>query len=173
LSIVGNRGFSADGFVDSGETRVTLATSGGLPAASTISTHAEIEGPGFVNGRATLDGQSYSDVNGLASTECLDVDLSATIHLPDWRNAPVTISAPFEAAGFFFGAFSPSSQFQVPIHGSGKLTVNLSPEPSGTWAPDTFRYDFVATPTPEPTTLTLVTGGLVASALRARRRRDL
>ena len=42
LSIVGNRGFSADGFVDSGETRVDLAVSGGLPAASTISTLAEI-----------------------------------------------------------------------------------------------------------------------------------
>ena len=74
---------------------------------------------------------------------------------PNWRSAPVTITAPFLASGVFHGETSPSSQFDVAIRGGGTITVNLSPDPLGHGPRGTFRYDFVVMPTPEPATLTM------------------
>ena len=99
LSIVGNRGFSVAGIVESGETRIDpVANCFPCPAGSTISLGAEIMGSGFW-GSVTLDGQTHTDVNGGFSPDSLALELSGTIDLPAWRNAPVTISAPFEATG--------------------------------------------------------------------------
>ena len=172
LSIVGTRGFSADGLVDSTETRIDPIGECVFDCqpGSTISVGANV-GSGF-SGRATLDGQTYSDV-GFNSSDFLALDLSGTIGIPAWQNAPVSISAPFDASGFFRHVdFSGTSSFEVPIRGGGTATLNLLPEPAGTWALGTFRYDFVATATPEPTTLTMVGAPLVAALIRARKRRD-
>ena len=173
LSVVGNRGFSATGFVASDETRVALAVTGGLQPGSTRSTEVAIVGLGLLGGRVTLDGQTYPDINGLTSTAVLSIDVTGTVELPAWQNAPVTISAPFRASGFF-ESNTPSSSIGVLIRDSGgTLTLNLVPEPGGTWTTGTFRYDFVATPTPEPATLTTVGGSLVAVLMRPRRRRGV
>jgi hypothetical protein len=170
LSVFGNRGFSAVGFVASDETIVRLAVTGGLEPGSTRSTEVAIMGLGLLNGRVTLDDMTYPDINGMLSMALLFIDVTGTIDLPAWQNAPVTISAPFKATGFFLSHI-PSSSFDVPIRGSGgTLTLNLVPEPGGTWTTGTFRYDFVAMPTPEPGTLTMVGGALVGAAMRARKR---
>ena len=172
LSIVGNRGFSVAGIVESGETRIDpVANCFPCPAGSTISLGAKILGSGFW-GSVTLDGQTHTDVNGGFSPDSLALELSGTIDLPAWRNAPVTISAPFEATGTFQRTIPTSFFFQVPVQGRGRATLNLAPDLDGTWALSSFRYDFIATPTPEPATFTLVTGALVSGALRARKRRD-
>jgi hypothetical protein len=87
LSLVGNRGFSADVFVDSTETNVDLATFP-IEAGSTISTGVTIMGLGFLPGKGvTLDGKTYTDVSGLNSTDLLFIQLTGTIDIP-------TISAP-------------------------------------------------------------------------------
>jgi hypothetical protein len=170
LSIVGTRGFSAEGFVSSTETTVALATFG-IPAGSTRSIAVSTGGFGLSGGRATLDGKTFTDLNGLGSTDQLRINLTGTIDIPAWRDAPVTITAPFGVTGDFQYLDVPSSSFfDVPIRGGGTLTLNLAPEPGGTWASDSFRYDFAATPTPEPATFTLVAGALVALGARTRRR---
>jgi len=172
LSVVGNRGFSANGFVDGGETNVgPLDNCMPCTPASTIPVDVGIVGSGF-GGTVTLDGQTYQDVNGAISPDFLDIELSGTIDLPAWRNAPVTISAPFDAIGDFHRAIPPSFFFKVPIRGSGRVTLNLEPEPGGTWFLAHTRYEFLATPTPEPATLTMVGSVLVGAVIRARRRRD-
>ena len=164
LSVVGNRGFSLDGFVDSSELFVgPLRGCGPCVGPLTIPAGAGIfpGGTEFTK-PVTLDGQTYTDVNGMLSDTYVFLELSGTIDIPPWRDAPVTISAPFGATGGFRNSV-PGSVFAVPIGRSGgTLTMNLVSEPGGTWFPGAFRYDFVAMPTPEPATLTLVTGGLVA-----------
>ena len=176
LSVVGTRGFSADGLVDSTETRVDPISECVVDCqpGSTIPVGAMIVGSGLANGRVTLDGQTYSDINGSMSPDDLFLDLTGTIGIPAWQNAPVSISAPFDADGFFrhTDRLTGNLLFQVPIGGGGTATLNLVPEPAGTWALGTFRYDFVATPTPEPATLTMVSAPLVAALIRARKRRD-
>ncbi len=175
LSVFGNRGFSADGLVDSTETRVDpIANCFPCEPGSTIPVGVWIVGSGLANGRVTLDGQTYSDINGQNSPDDLSLDLTGTIIFPAWRNAPVSISAPFDADGFFqhHDRLTGNLLFQVPIRGGGTATLNLAPEAGGTWALGTFRYDFVATPTPEPATLTMVGAPLVAALIRARKRRD-
>jgi hypothetical protein len=170
LSVVGNRGFSAEGFVSSTETTVALAAFQ-IPAGSTRSIAVSTGGFGLSGGRATLDGKTFTDLNGLGSTDQLRINLTGTIDIPAWRDAPVTITAPFGVTGDFQYLDVPSSSFfDVPIRGGGTLTLNLAPEPGGTWASDSFRYDFAATPTPEPATFTLVAGALVALGARTRRR---
>jgi hypothetical protein len=172
LSLAGNRGFSVSGFVDGGETNVgPLDNCMPCTPASTIPVNVGILGSGFA-GTVTLDGQTYQGVNGALSTEFLDIELSGTIDLPAWRNAPVTISAPFDAMGDFHRAIPPSFFFQVPILGSGRVTLNLEPEPGGTWFLAHTRYDFLATPTPEPATLTMVGSVLIGAVIRARRRKN-
>jgi hypothetical protein len=84
LSIVGTRGFSADGLVDSGETRIDPIAQCivDCQAGSTISVGGNV-GSGF-SGRVTLDGQTYSDVS-FNSSDFLSLDLSGTIGIPAWR----------------------------------------------------------------------------------------
>jgi len=179
LSIVGNRGFSSDGVVDSSETNVgpianCLFT---CEPGSTIESRVDIFGSAF-GGTVTLDGHTYEDVNSPVSGNSLTLNLSGTIDLPPFRNAPVTISAPFDADGFFQHVDDPfdpqgSPFFDVPIQGSGTVTLNLTPNSGLFWHLNfPFRYDFVATATPEPATLTMIGGPLVAALIRARRRRD-
>jgi len=170
FSLVGTRGFSLEGTVLSGEGRIDPLTSC-LPCepGSTISVGGSITGSAFF-GTATLDGQTYPDINDDSLDHFVALELFGTIDVPAWQDAPVTISAPFRATGFFASTLQPP--FQVGIQGSGRVTLTLVPEPLGTWALGPLRYDFVATPTPEPATLTLMSSGLVAAALRARKRRD-
>ncbi len=135
------------------------------PADSTISTGTFIRGAAF-NGTVTLDGHTYADVNSEPLVDHLALLLEGTIHIPEWRNESVTISAPFAATGNFSHNVGTPFLFQVPINGSGTVTLNLAPNPTiGLWDVGPFRYHFVATPTPEPATVTLISGGLVAAAL--------
>ena len=172
LSLVGTRGFSVDGSVDAGETFVGPLVDCNLPCmpASTIRVGAHI-GSAF-DGNVTLDGQTYLDVSGFLSRDFLDIELfGETIDVPAFQNAAVTISAPFDADGFFrHFDFSTQSFFDDPIQGSGRVTLNLEPEQGGTWFLAHTGYDFATTP--EPATLTMVGAPLVAALIRARKRRD-
>ena len=172
LSVVGTRGFSMQGGVPTDETNVDPVHECSMACApgSTISVGVGIFGSGF-DGTATLDGKTYPDVNGQLSLNHVGITLTGTADLPALEAAPVTVHAPVIATGtFFLGEAAPP--FSVPINGRAIFTMNLAPGPpgSGYWHLLNARYDFVATPTPEPATLVLVGGGVLA-AIRARKPR--
>jgi hypothetical protein len=170
FSMVGTRGFSLQGTLLSGEGRIDpLTQCEPCEPGSTISVGGSITGPAFF-GSATLDGQTYDDINDDTLHHYVALEWVGTIDVPSWRNAPLTISAPFQMAGFFASTVSPG--FQVDIEGSGRATLNLVPEPLGTWALGPLRYDFASTATPEPATLTMLGGPLLAALIRRQRRRD-
>ena len=142
LSIVGTRGFSADGLVDSTETRVDPISECVVDCqpGSTIPVGAMIVGSGLANGRVTLDGQTYSDINGSMSPDDLFLDLTGTIGIPAWQNAPVSISAPFDADGFFrhTDRLTGNLLFQVPIGGGGTATLEFGARASRNMGPGDF-----------------------------------
>ena len=140
--------------------------------ASTIPVDAHIFGLAFI-GTVTLDGQTYQDVNGFNSPDSLDMNLSGTIDVPAFQNAAVTISAPFDADGFFrhldlsTGIVlrrPDSGQRQSHAESGARTRRNVVSRPHCAMTS--------ATPTPEPATLTMVGAPLVAALIRARKRRD-
>ena len=177
ISLVGTRGFSLDGFVDTGEGRVDpLASCFPCEPSATISVGTLLTGLA-VGGRATLDGKTYTDIGGFLDTSAtVSLRLAGTIRLPEIGPSPVVITGPFTVGMFsFFRPPNPPPAVpeEMPLRGGGVVTLTLTPEtPSATWALTTLRYDFVQAPTPEPGTLILVAGGIVGTALRARHRRE-
>jgi len=169
LSLFGTRGFSLEGGVISDEGRVDPLTQC-IPceAGSTISVGGSITGPAF-SGTATLDGHTYSDLNDDTLHHFVDLEWSGTIKVPSWRDAPVTISAPFHMQVSLFNTVSPD--FNEGIETAGRATLALVPNGPGIWEVGPLRYDIVATATPEPATLTMIGGPLVAALIRTRTRR--
>jgi hypothetical protein len=167
LSLTGTRGFSLEGGVDSGETRIDpLGQCGPCVPASTMSVGALLTGFAFLSTDATLDGHSYSNVGGSLSDTNAFLELVGTIAVPKVGESPIVITAPFTLRASFF---QPSPTRSVPIRGGGVATLMMAPQFSEFWELRGVRYDFVATPTPEPATLILVVGGLAGIALRAGR----
>jgi hypothetical protein len=167
LSLVGTRGFSLEGVINTGETSIdpVRQCQPCLPS-TTMSLEAFILGSSFLGVDATLDGRSFSNIGGDPLTVAF-LDLVGTFAVPEVGESPIAITAPFTLRGSFF---QPSPTVSVPIRGGGIATVMVTPQFSEFWALQSVRYDFVETPTPEPATLVLVGGGLAGMALRARRR---
>ena len=95
--------------------------------------------------------------------------------LPPVNGSSLVIHAPFTVAAdsSFTYEVTPGSNTAhpelatVPLRGRGTATVSFLANPSApVWEFDHMRYDFV--PTPEPSTLLLLGGGLAATLLRAR-----
>ena len=72
---------------------------------------------------------------------------------------------------FPFSGRSGFPPLEASFQGSGTVSAIFSEVPGGVWASNGVRYNFTQ-PTPEPATLTLVSGGLIAATIRARKRRD-
>ena len=172
LSVVGTQGFSMQGGVPTDQTNVDPVHECSMACApgSTIPVGVDVLGSGF-NGTATLDGKTYPDVNGQLSLNNVRLTLTGTADLPALEAAPVTVHAPVTATGTFF-LREVAPPLSVPIDGRAIFTMNLAPGPpgSGYWHLLNARYDFIATQTPEPATLLLVGGGVLA-AIRARKPR--
>ena len=92
---------------------------------------------------------------------------------PPSAGASAGLTTHFTAAGDVSGfdglGFSPLASF----NGQGTATLGLVRDPAfhDLWDFASLRYDFTPA-TPEPATLTLVSGALVGAAIRARKRRD-
>ena len=174
VSIIGTRGFSLIGQVDTGEGRVDPygeCTPCG-PGRTTISVGAFLLGTALP-GVATLDGKTYTVGSGVNDDVGPLLEFFGTALVPEPRDSPTVVTAPFTAEGRFFLGFD---QIPVLMEGRGIATLLFNPFPAGIGSPPTsiierVRYDFTdETPVPEPATLTMVAGGLIAIA-RARKRR--
>jgi hypothetical protein len=168
ISLIGTRGFSLEGIVDSGETRIDPPQQcAPCRPSSTMSVGAFLVGSGFVATDVTLDGQLFSNIGSAASEAFASIELFGEVAVPKLGESPIVLTAPFTIHSSFFQPAGGVNS--VPIRGGGVATLTM--EPGFGWELSHFRYDFFATPTPEPATLILVGGGL-AIALRARRRRE-
>jgi hypothetical protein len=170
ISLTGTRGFSLQGFVDSGESTFGALCTPCTPDI-TLSVGADLFGSALLVSTATLDGQTYLDVNQFSSPVAIALTLAGSAHLPALQASPAMVIAPFTVTGTFSfldiqGQLPP---VEIPIRGAGNVTMTLTPAPQS-WAAAPIRYDFTQ-PTPEPATLTLMSAGLIGATTRLRKRR--
>jgi hypothetical protein len=116
-------------------------------------------------GSATLNGVSYT-IPGDASVASR---FFAQGVAPPFGPTGV-VSVPFTFDGFFSIFEPPGRQFEM--LGQGMATVRFRQDHmSPLWDFDGARFDFASTPTPEPTTLLLLSTGLAGLVWRRRARR--
>jgi hypothetical protein len=175
IEIAGTREFSVAGVVDSGEGSIHPLTQC-FPCVprNNFSVGAAL-GTSAIEGTATLDGVTYQPINSFSTSNFVFLRLIGTTVLPPVNGPALVIHAPFTVApgSLFTYEITPGS-YQEPPHtatvalaGRGIATVNFLANPTApVWEFSDMRYDFV--PTPEPSTLILVGGGLVATLFRAR-----
>ena len=172
ISIVGTRGFSLVSKVTTLEGRVdpfTECTPCG-PAGSTISIGAFQGGTSFF-GPVTLDGVTYHVGDGIDDPELISFEIFGTAPVPSPNSLPTSVTVPFTLEGNFFASFPETG---VAIEGRGLATLFFKPDGSMPINPniERVRYDFAdQTPVPEPSTLTMVAGGLLAVVRAVRKRR--
>jgi hypothetical protein len=169
LSLIGTRGFSLNGFVNSGETLIAPLKEIPIVPDSTMSLRVLLFGFALIGVDATFDGHSYPNIGGVQSDAGVVIDIVGTLAVPAVRESLITLTAPFTLHTSFFRVDSP---FRVPIRGSGVATLTMAPNGSREfWELRSLRYGFVETPVPEPATLILVGGGLAGLVLGVRKRR--
>lgn len=176
ISLQGTRGFSLTGTLTTGEGRIDPFNQcfPCLPGQE-ISVGAFQGGASFP-GTARFEGQTYTDISGVDSTESVFFELVGFTVIPPFTNASTTITAPFTISRGGFNFFLDS--VTVPIIGQGIATVLLRPQPvpfgaPPEWIVGSVRYDFNdATPVPEPGTILMVAGGLAVIVRSARRRQQ-
>jgi hypothetical protein len=167
---VGTRGFFLQSRVTTGEGRVDVLTNCDpcLPGA-TLSVAGVLSGAAF-SGLATLDGNTYTDLNGIADPTSIYMEFFGATVMPAFQNADVVITLPFRMMGFFN---LPSTQ-EV-LRGRGLASVFLRPQMNADmppeWRAQRVLYDFSDQSTvPEPSTMMLVGAGLIMTARQIRRR---
>jgi hypothetical protein len=173
-SLVGTRGFSLEAEVNTIEGNVhPLNECSPCPPGTAFSVGAVLSGSVF-EGVATLDGNTYSDLSGMLVTSAsLYFEFSGRTVAPAFQDTPTIITAPFTLSGMF----NLPSGFPPQFRGGGIASVLLRPQPIGggeppIWTFGGVRYDFAdQRPIPEPATLAMVAGGLLAVARRAKRAR--
>ena len=173
IAIVGTRGFSLVSKVTTLEGRVDPVTEciPCAPGVSTISVGAFQGGTSFF-GPVTLDGVTYHVGDGVNDPEILSFEIFGTAPVPSPDSLPTSVTVPFTLEGNFFASLFPAG---VPIEGRGLATLFFKPDASTPINPniDRIRYDFTdQTPVPEPSTLTMVAGGLLAVVRATRKRRE-
>ena len=172
ISIVGTRGFSLVSQVSTLEGRVdpTFNCTPCGTGVSTISIGAYQAGTSFY-GPVTLDGVTYHVGDGIDDPESIAFEIFGIAPVPGLGSMPTAVTAPFTLEGNFFA--SSLAQGRVPVEGRGIATLFLRPDASGNPTFERIRYDFTdQTPVPEPSTLTMVAGGLLAIMRAARKRRE-
>ena len=169
IVLLGTRGFSLNGRVDSGASTIEPLRCVPCIPSTTISVGALITGEAFVDTTATLDGVTYPDIG----SDAIDpraravLELAGSIALPELGASPIVITTPFVLRNSLFQPFGGEI---VPILGGGTATLVLAPLSSEFWEIRSLRYDFGAEVVPEPATLFLVGGGIAGLALRTRKR---
>jgi hypothetical protein len=84
-------------------------------------------------GIATLRGQTYDDLGGLASPNFADIAFIGRVTMPAMNGAPARVTAPFEFTGRLAYAPDPFSEPDVvSLVGRGRVTFYLTPSVDGT-----------------------------------------
>jgi hypothetical protein len=178
IMIAGTRGFSIEGVVNTGEGSFAPVNQCFPCGPTTDFSVGATSGTFSISSTVTLDGSTYHDVNSFDSSNFVFLHLSGTTVLPPVNGSSLVIHAPFTVApdAFFTYEVTPGSDSEPPqmatvaLRGQGRATVSFYANPSApVWEFNGLRYDFVATP--EPATLVLIGGGLVATLLRFKPRR--
>ena len=178
ISIAGTRGFSLNGLIDSGETSVAPLRQC-FPCEPTAAFSVGLQTGTFSFGGsavATLDGKTFSDVNGLSSSTNVFLSLAGSTELPPVNGPSIVIRAPFADTPNSLFTFEvvpgtddpalPPITDTVRLRARGIATVRFVANPTApVWEFSSLRYGFQ--PTPEPATLLLVGGALLL--FRARR----
>src|SRR5262245_45256906 len=163
IKVVGSRGFSIEGLVDTSEDAFDPLRQC-FPCVPTthFSIGAHMTGSAII-GNATLDGRSFHDINTSSSNNFVFMQLIGTTVLPRVDDSSLRIRAPFTVAtdSFFTYEVTPGSSSEPPelatvaLRGQGTATVNFHMNSSlPVWEFSNMRWDFA--PTPEPSTLVLV-----------------
>jgi hypothetical protein len=172
-SLTGTQGFTVEARVDPGEGRVDATFCNPCAPGAPLSVGANLSGAVF-EGLFTFEGNTYTDISSVDSTASLAFELFGGGIAPAIQDGPVLFTTPFTLRGFVNLPFPLSG---TTVIGRGIATVLLKPqfpnpfEPAQ-WLPESVRYDFGdPTPVPEPATMVLVSGGLLAIGGAARRSR--
>jgi len=178
IALAGTRGFSIEGLVDSGEGRIDPLNQC-FPCVPTADFSVGMRlGTFAISGTATLDGQTYDDINLLNSNNFVHLHLIGMTVLPPVNGPSLVIRAPFTLTpdALFRYEVTPGSSTEPPdlatvtLAGRGTAAVSFVANPSvPVWEFSQVRYEFA--PVPEPATVVLVGGGLVAMLLRTKTRR--
>jgi hypothetical protein len=129
------------------------------------------------SGSAELGGVSFSlssFADNLDTAVALTPFVASAILPPP--NSVGVISMPFIMDGLFRILHpgrdpQPPAQQEFRLVGQGTATVTLDPDAPGLWRFGGSRFDFEVVPTPEPTTLLLLSSGLAGAAWTRRRSR--
>jgi hypothetical protein len=174
-SLIGTRGFSLEARVNTIEGSVHPLNECSPCLPGTAFSVGAILSTTVFEGVATLDGRTYSDLSGFLPTSAsLYFEFFGRTVAPAFQDAPTIITAPFRVQGTFGVPFPPG--FGPELRGGGIASVLLRPQPLTPDPPGWFvggvRYDFAdQKPIPEPATLAMVAGGLLAVARGAKRAR--
>jgi hypothetical protein len=170
-SLRGTRGFSLEATVSTVDGRVNVLTNCEpcLPG-SPLSVAGILSGFVF-EGVAMLDGKTFTDLSGVPTDSAsIYMEFFGETVLPVFQNADLLVTLPFRLEGMFT---APSTS--AALRGHGLATVLLQPQVNfdepPSWIGRRVVYDFGNQATvPEPSTMILVGGGLIAIARRVRRR---
>jgi hypothetical protein len=172
MDISGTQGFSLTAIVDNASTAFWTCSVPECVGGTPLDLFVQLGGPTLVNARATLNGVTYPDVDGLNSPAYTNSFFRGTAVAPPVGDGPTTIMAPFMFDG---GFYLTGTGLLRELTGAGTATLSLRPYGAVDFPPSWFiegiRYDFAdSAPVPEPATLTL-TATALAGAYLARRRR--
>jgi len=175
-SLIGTSGFSLEARVNTIEGSVHPLNECSPCLPGTAFSVGAILSTTVFEGVATLDGRTYSDLSGISpESASLYFEFFGRTVAPAFQDAPTIITAPFTLSGIFNLPFPPG--FPPELRGGGIASVLLRPQPTPVgeppqWIVGGVRYDFAdQRPIPEPATLVMVAGGLLAVARGAKRAR--
>jgi hypothetical protein len=173
LDIAGERGFSLRAGVLNAPDAFWDCFDPECFPGSPLSLFVNLGGPTLGSATATIDGQTYTDIDTLTSSVSTNTFFQGSAVAPAYSDAGATISAPFTFDGAMYLDYG---NVTVDLAGSGMATLRLIPyglpDFGPAWRVDQIDYLFGdPNPVPEPGTMTLAATALAGASMARRRAR--